>query len=231
MKTIIISVLMLTSIQLLGQVSILGAWERQDQDQNRQILVLTDGYWSLTEYNIESKEFVGTMGGDWELDENQLERNFEFNTFPEGKSSEMLPEELSQADGTMTIGSFKWQRIDDGTPGALNGAWLITGRERDSEMRTITPGDRKTMKILSGTRFQWIAYNSKTMEFMGTGGGTYQTKDGVYKENIEFFSRDSTRVGASLDFSYELKDGRWHHRGKSSKGQPIYEIWSLRPLD
>ena len=26
------------------------------------------------------------------------------------------------------------------------------------------------MKILSGSRFQWIAYNTETRQFMGTGG-------------------------------------------------------------
>jgi hypothetical protein len=84
------------------------------------------------------------------------------------------------------------------------------------------------MKILSGKRFQWIAYNSETGEFFGTGGGTYTTRRGKYTENIEFFSRDNDRVGASLQFDYDLKDGDWHHSGKSSRGNPIYEIWSVR---
>ena len=84
------------------------------------------------------------------------------------------------------------------------------------------------MKILSGTRFQWIAYNSDTGEFLGTGGGTYTTAKGVYTEHIEFFARDNSRVGAKLPFSFELKDGKWHHSGKSSKGDPIYEVWSTR---
>jgi hypothetical protein len=91
---------------------------------------------------------------------------------------------------------------------------------------TITPGNRRTVKILGGGRFQWIAFNSASKEFSGTGGGTYTAEDGKYIENIEFFSRDSRRVGASLEFDYEVKDGEWHHKGESSKGDPIYEIWS-----
>ncbi|MDX1470670.1 MAG: hypothetical protein R3213_04170 [Flavobacteriaceae bacterium] len=63
---------------------------------------------------------------------------------------------------------------------------------------------------------------------MGTGGGTYTTEDGKYTENIEFFSRDNSRVGASLEFDFELVDGDWHHSGFSSKGDPLYEIWTLR---
>ncbi len=87
---------------------------------------------------------------------------------------------------------------------------------------------RKTMKILSGTRFQWIAYNVETKEFMGTGGGTYTTTNGKYTENIDFFSRDNSRVGASLEFDFEIKGNDWHHKGFSSKGDPMHEIWSLR---
>ena len=71
-----------------------------------------------------------------------------------------------------------------------------------------------------------VAFNSKTKEFYGTGGGEYSAENGKYTENIQFFSRDNSRVGASLGFDFELKDGEWHHSGKSSKGDPIYEIWS-----
>lgn len=65
-------------------------------------------------------------------------------------------------------------------------------------MVSMRPGARKTIKILSGTRFQWAAINSETGEFFGTGGGNYTFKDGKYTENIEYFSRDASRVGASL---------------------------------
>ena len=84
------------------------------------------------------------------------------------------------------------------------------------------------MKLLSGTRFQWIAYNTETKQFMGTGGGTYSTVYGKYKENIEFFSRDDSKAGLKLEFDYEIIDGDWNHKGFSSKGDPLHEIWSQR---
>jgi hypothetical protein len=123
----------------------------------------------------------------------------------------------------------QFKRIDNGQPGKLQGAWLMSGRMVDGTIQsrdTNTP--RKTMKILSGTRFQWIAYDTETKQFSGTGGGTYTTTNGKYTENIEFFSRDNTRVGASLEFNYSLVDGHWHHSGLSSTGNPIHEIWSIR---
>ena len=63
---------------------------------------------------------------------------------------------------------------------------------------------------------------------MGTGGGSYTTIDGQYIESIEFFSRDDTRVGASLKFDFDIIDAHWHHKGFSSKGDPLHEIWSAR---
>ncbi len=83
-----------------------------------------------------------------------------------------------------------------------------------------------TVKTLTDTRFQWAAINPETKEFFGTGGGTYTFKNGKYTGNIEFFSRDSSRVGASLFFDGKLNNGQWHHSGLSSKGDSIYEVWS-----
>jgi hypothetical protein len=89
-----------------------------------------------------------------------------------------------------------------------------------------TRGPRKTIKVLSGTRFQWAAINTETKQFFGGGGGTYTTANGKYTEKIEFFSRDNNRVGARLTFDFALKPDGWHHAGLSSKGEPIYEIWA-----
>jgi len=81
--------------------------------------------------------------------------------------------------------------------------------DSNGEERRRTPGVRKTMKILSGTRFQWIAYNTETKEFFGSGGGTYTTQDGKYTEKIEFFSRDNSRAGMSLQFDFSIQNGEW----------------------
>ena len=125
---------------------------------------------------------------------------------------------------------YEFTNLDKGKPGALAGPWLMSGRKGDDGQIATrdTSGPRKTMKILSGTRFQWIAFNTETGQFFGTGGGNYTTKNGKYTENIEFFSRDNTRVGAALEFDYAVKDGAWHHSGSSSKGDPMYEVWSKR---
>lgn len=111
----------------------------------------------------------------------------------------------------------------------LNGSWLMSGIERGGEIRMRDVNrSRKTMKMLAGGRFQWIAYDIDKKGFYGTGGGIFTSENGKYIENIEFFSRDNSKVGISLEFNFEVKEGDWHHKGFSSKGDPKYEIWTQR---
>jgi hypothetical protein len=225
----------LISIQSKGQVSskdLRGAWELE-MDGNKVVWINAGQYFSAAVYNVESNEYVGTAGGMWRLEGDRFVEVQEFNTMDTTKVGKEQKSRIGMKNNNLvfTVNGKEevWSRIDDGTPGQLEGAWLITGRYRDGAAQKRVPGARKTMKILSGTRFQWIAYNVDTKEFFGTGGGTYTTKDGKYIENIEFFSRDKTRVGASLGFNYEImKDGDWRHSGKSSKGDPLDENWTKR---
>lgn len=208
---------------------LIGAWETTLSDGTKGLLIVTSDHFSLTYYKSEPAEFVFTAGGEWELnDENQTQVTWEYHTQNKGLVGKGENVPLTYQEDQLSFGEESWKRVDNGKPGKLSGAWLITGRKSDGKMNTMTPGARKTMKILSGTKFQWIAYNSETGEFFGTGGGTYTTEGGKYIENIEFFSRDNSRVGASLEFDFKIEDGKWHHSGKSSKGDPIYEIWSTR---
>jgi hypothetical protein len=124
----------------------------------------------------------------WNIEENNFNLTFEFDTGDStmvGKTGS-LAFKLKNDKITFKGDDNIWTRIDDGKPGALAGAYLITGRKRDGEISKRTPGARKTMKILSGTRFQWIAYNTETAKFSGTGGGTYTTIDGKYRTLSSF---------------------------------------------
>ncbi|MCB0495300.1 MAG: membrane or secreted protein [Cyclobacteriaceae bacterium] len=212
--------------------SLNGAWLTTYTNEDGKAITgeatFMEGYFSMAAYAVATKEFYYTKGGRYTVKENQLSLTWEFNTQDKSQVGKLVTETIQLKKDKLELGGHSWQRLDDGTPGVLAGAWLITGRKRNGELTRSTPGVRKTMKILSGTRFQWIAYNTETGEFFGTGGGTYTTKDGNYTENIEFFSRDASRVGVSLPFEYTLEDGEWHHSGLTSKGQPMYEIWTPR---
>ncbi|MEM0940040.1 MAG: membrane or secreted protein [Bacteroidota bacterium] len=236
MKTFLTSVNFLGILQIFAQDPI-GAWEWTEMAANGQkvkgVVLFTKEYQSAAWYDAETGAFIATKGGTWELDGNTMTEVTEFDTQdPEESVGKAISFEIEWEgqDKMRMVGEDFWAtRCDAGEPGKLAGAWLISGRMRDGEIRERDINrPRKTMKILSGTRFQWIAYNTETKQFMGTGGGTYTTIDGKYTENIEFFSRDDSRVGASLVFNYEIKDGKWHHSGNNSRGEPMYEVWSMR---
>ena len=211
-----------------------GAWTTKDlNSEGEQITVTTivmDGFIAEAFYNVERKEFTRTFGGSWSVKGNTFTLNYEFysNDSTRVGTSRDIVFDLRGDTITFEGDQRVWSRIDDGRKGNLSGAWLFAGRERDGEMTRREPGPRKTMKMLSDTRFQWIAYNSETGQFFGTGGGTYTAKDKEYTENIEFFSRDSSRVGASLSFEFGIVNDEWHHKGLSSKGDPIHELWAPR---
>lgn len=211
-------------------VALLGAWSSKDGNQIKEITYVT-GFFSVAIYNLTDKQFIGTYGGKYSVENGEITETLEYDTQkPENVGTQRKVKfKIDKNDLTLTGATEgKYTRLDDGTPGKLAGAWLITGRNVDNSFQKMTPGARRTMKIMSGTRFQWIAYNVETKEFFGTGGGTYTTIDGKYTENIEFFSRDASRVGASLTFDFSLPEGDWRHQGKSSKGDPLDEVWTLR---
>lgn len=230
MRKYLLLPLLLGFSTLLAQPSLSGAWERRDGSSTETRIYAGD-FFAITKYNAEGKEFIGTYGGRYSLKDGQLTETIEFDTQKTERIGTEIknPITVSKDNKKATLEGNSFSRLDDGGPGQLAGAWLITGRINDQgEIRRSTPGARRTMKILSGTRFQWIAYNVETKEFFGTGGGSYSTVDGKYTENIAFFSRDNTRVGASLSFDFSLQEGDWHHKGLSSKGEPIHEIWTKR---
>jgi hypothetical protein len=235
MKKIIVFLISLSFSFVLHAQGIIGAWETNFVSKNgdllKSIVLFADGYQVLTTYDAITGKFIHTNGGTWKLEGNMMTEKIEFHSDNPKLVGTQVSFKVRVTDNEIEIvdSSSKLKRLDNGSPGKLNGAWLMSGRIRDgkTQLRDINR-PRKTMKILSGTRFQWIAYNTETKKFMGTGGGTYTTKNEEYIENIEFFSRNDSKAGLSLKFSYKLMNGKWHHSGLSSKGDPIHEIWSIR---
>jgi hypothetical protein len=207
-----------------------GAWKRT-LDTAIQTLTIVDNYFSVATFHVQDKKFINTSGGTALQENGELKGKIEFNTADRSQVTKNYTVAFKQQGTKLTFPlggiNIAWERLDDARQG-LSGNWKIIGREQDGKMAEMRPGARKTIKILSGTRFQWAAINSETGDFFGTGGGFYTFENGKYTEHIEFFSRDATRVGASLSFNGELKEGNWHHSGLSSKGDRIYEIWSRK---
>jgi len=199
------------------------------EGEARSLWLVADGYFSLIDYT--DKVYKSTIGGPYTFDGETFTFTVEYADAGKIPVGEVISFPVSR-DGD----SFRFGGIFDGVVVAkqpakkqdLDGLWRITGRKqgKDGQMSAIQRGDRKTIKLLVDGYFQWVAINPAEKGFYGTGGGQYAFQNGKYSEQILFFSRDSSRVGALLTFDGQIKDGAWHHSGLSSKGDPIYEIWS-----
>ncbi len=232
MKKFVVITILLFSGVLFAQ-SLKGSWKLVEENgapviEKEVIRIYQDDYFAEAARKVETKEFLWALGGEYSMDD--YTETMDFNTRSPKMIGEMTnPRLIFENENMITLnnvtGVEKWERVSN-NENELSGNWVITGIKRNEELTKMEPGDRRTIKILGGDRFQWVAFNSATREFMGSGGGTYTLNDGKYIENIEFFSRDNNRVGAQLQFDFQVKDGEWHHSGKSSKGDPMYEIWS-----
>lgn len=205
-----------------GKNSINGAYLAKDGNTNY-LWLLIDGYSSYTIYGPDN--YLGTSGGSFNYDGKNINIKIEYNDTQADKigSTKTMAFKVDKdkvvADG-LTFNRLPAIKQD------LDGLWRITGRKENEKINQIPRGDRKTIKILVDGYFQWIAINPAEKTFFGSGGGTYSFKNGKYVENILFFSRDNTRVGATLKFDGKVNNGVWEHSGLSSKGAPIFEIWT-----
>lgn len=231
MKKIALLFSLFFCVSTLSAQALQGTYERSGSFDGKDInyvYLFSGEYFSWTAF-YENGQFIATKGGSFELSDDQLKLTYEFDTADPDMVGRTERHVVEVKKKTAVIDNQVWKHTDKGKKSPLTGSWLMGGRKNDGEIsRRDTDRPRKTMKILTPTRFQWIAYNTETKEFMGTGGGTYTAVDGTYIENIEFFSRDDSRVGAALSFDFDVKGDDWHHSGKSSKGAPIYEIWVKR---
>ena len=212
--------------------SIKGAWRSQQPNNSIASMIVADDYLMIASYSILNKYFDRTEGGSFTMDGDKMTYLTEFNSADTAKINTTVVYTVTRKDKVLTLRGedreLVWMLVDDAENVPMAGTWHITGRAKDGtgEMMDIhQTGTRKTLKILSGTRFQWAAIDPAVKGFYGTGGGTYDIKNDKYTEHIEFFSRDNYRVGNDLTFNWALKDGKWDHAGKSSKGDPIHEIW------
>lgn len=219
MKNIFLStilILIYSNHSLFGQVFSFKSLKNGQKIEHR--ILMDDEYIVETQFTSNPNQFLKTIGGFYKKKGNEIIVKLEFNS---NFSKDSL-KTISISDKS------KWKKIS-GVNSLLQGKWLMSGRVRGkSERRRDTNQPRKTMKILVDGYFQWIAFNTNTFSFMGTGGGSYTAENGTYKEKIDYFSRDNKKVGISLSFSYSKKGQDWHHKGFSSKGDPIHEIWAFR---
>jgi hypothetical protein len=216
-KSISLLLLFCTAFLLFLPVSLFAqVFHFSDGEQNHRIF-MDNSYLIETVYQQKDGAFAFTRGGFYQKSEKGIEVTFEFNSNYAQDSLKIL----SYADQD-------WRKVSK-TDQALEGKWLMAGRVKPKgEQRRDLNRSRKTMKLLLDGYFQWTAFDTASMRFMGSGGGTYTAQDGNYVETLEYFSRDNSKVGKVLPFEFFLKENDWYHKGLNSKDQSMHEIWQKR---
>ncbi|WAC11271.1 hypothetical protein [Dyadobacter pollutisoli] len=235
MKHILTTIFLLISLFALGQAGLSqvpkGAWKSQEPTGSTSTLIVADNYLAIASYSVGNKYFERSEGGPFTMSGDKMTYTPEFNSADTAKIGIPIVFTVTVKDDILTLRyeeAMVWMRVDDATDVPMAGAWHITARASGGQGELVKihqEGTRKTLKLLSKTRFQWFAIDPAVKGFYATGGGTYTVQNGKYTENIQFFSKDNNRVGSSLKFDYKLENGRWDHSGKSSDGKPVHEIW------
>lgn len=230
MRNLLLLILSITSIATYGQAP-KGSWKSQEPTGSTSMLIVTDNYLSIASFSVGNKYFERAEGGAFTMEGDKMTYIPEFNSADTAKIGIPVEFTITKKDGILTMKyeeAMVWMKVDEAADSPMAGAWHITERANGGEGELVKihqEGTRKTLKLLSGTRFHWFAIDPAVKGFYATGGGTYKTANGKYTEKIEFFSKDNNRVGTSLSFGWKLENGRWDHSGKSSDGKPIHEIW------
>lgn len=208
-----------------------GAWQQINGNEQTTIII-TDHIFSSATYNLREKKFIRSYGGKYIVSQDKLTLSMEWNNLDSTAVGTVKSTGIYLNKGQLRIEGTtgSWKRLDDGTPGALAGDWIITGSYNNDQVtkRKNPFYPRRTMKVLSGKHFQWIAYNVVTRQFFDTGGGTYTTENGKYTETIHFFTKTAASVGKTLQFDYSFVNGDWRHKGLKSTGGIMDECWSRR---
>jgi hypothetical protein len=210
--------------------SLRGAWGYTTA-QGQTVMIFSDNVFSVATYDVAGKKFIGSWGGTWRMNGDQLVRKTEWNSADSAKVGAEQTETFGITANRLRLRAGEnWERLDNGTPGELAGVWIITGNyTNDKVSKRASPFfPRRTMKVLSGKYFHWIAYNVTTRQFLNAGGGNYTTANGKYTENIEFFTKTPESIGKSLVFDYSFVNGDWRHKGEKSTGGPLDECWTKR---
>ena len=83
MKKEILAIALCTFSGPLSAQSLIGSWEAIgtfDGKELRNVVIFTEGHQVATFYEAETGAFVGTNGGSWSLDGNQMTETIEFDT-------------------------------------------------------------------------------------------------------------------------------------------------------
>jgi len=107
----------------------------------------------------------------------------------------------------------------------LDGTWeLLSGQP--------LPKGARDIKILSGGRFMFAAYDTQTGKPLYAAGGTYSLDGSSYTEHMDFASEKIAAglIGKDQSFTVKMSGDEFTQTGTLSNGKPLSEVWKrLKP--
>ena len=199
------------------------------------VKILSSDHFMFAFFNEKTKQFFSAGGGTYSYADGIYTEHIQFHTIDPDLIGASLSFKCTLKDGrwyhTGAIDDSEmnevFEPIESDDRSLLIGAWIMNSY-KDAEGHMVQPRrqDTKKIKILANNWFQWAHFNTKEGFFLETGGGRYTYKDGVYHEEIIFFSGDSTLIGKTQRFVAILKEGEWHHQEVSNTlGFQMSEVW------
>lgn len=208
-----------------------GAWVREEKEK-KTVILITDQLISVSAYNEKEKKFVYTWGGTYVLHEGQLQLQYEWSSNDSNLVNTSSTIQFSIKRNKLSLGETLTglARSGGSQSGDLQGAWVISGTYTDGVLNK-RPNPflpRRTMKLIVGDYFHWVSYNIVTKKFFDAGGGRQSHTKGVYKEEIEYFTKTTASIGKKMSYTYALEGDDWRHSGQKSTGGQLDECWTRR---
>jgi hypothetical protein len=142
--------LLLLSFQMLQSQSLLGAWVAKKSVKSNTttkditiVFIFSENHHAATSYDAKTGAFMATFGGSWTVNENTLTQTIEFDSKNPDRIGRIKSYEIELTDDQLYLkeDNITLKRIDNGTPGALKGAWLMSGKkEMVSSLQEIRAG-------------------------------------------------------------------------------------------
>ncbi len=107
----------------------------------------------------------------------------------------------------------------------ITGVWRVVASSWNENTKQFA--DCEMVKFITKTRWASIFYWPKTQKFAGTGGGTYEWKDGNYVETVEYFTWDPSAVGNHQIFKMKVQDGKLIQEGHLNTDKFKYPYYAV----
>jgi hypothetical protein len=119
-------------------------------------------------------------------------------------------------------GFVAWSQANGSHPkkSRLDGVWeLVSGQP--------LPQGTRDIKMISGGRFIFVAYDAERGKPLYTGGGTYSLNGSSYTEHMDFASDEiaTNLIGKEQRFSVKVDGDTFTQSGTLSNGKALSEIW------